>query len=895
MVAFHWCLAPLSAKETPSGPIWRSGLSVEPLAPVALVEGKVRRVSLIDTTIPAPVRIAQPPEVPWLEVEVLEDGLTLLLTQRSGSAGSGLLPVVLELADGTTRSLVIPYTATAQPAIGLQYRPAAGTEPKRVYVAGDFNGWNGGKDEMIKGPDGTFRISLALAAGEYGYKFVVDGEWIKDADNPLEAPGDYGNSLLRIAAKPKVEFTYTPTAGTSPTKVSLAGSFNDWSQTRDPLTKGDDGVWRASLSLDPGKHTYKFVVDGAWVADPSNPKTDDGGYGNSLLILGSGEEPVKAASVGVVGVTYLAAAMPGAGPNGGLLPQLPEGDALLTDKLTLILNNEQLELSAFTLNTTTGVVALNLPKQRLYAENYLTVMGTSAEGNEVYAQLALAQPDAARSPRDEVIYYAFTDRFADGDPSINKPAVHEDLHPLANYMGGDWAGIRKKIEEGYFTKLGVSTIWIAPVMSNTQEVHKDSVPPHRWFTSYHGYWPDSLTETNAQFGSMDDLKALVKTAHEHGIAVLMDYVANHMYIDHPVLKEHPEYIVDAYTPSGELNIRKFDEFPLTTWFDTFIPTLDYDANPELVELMAQNSIWWLKETGADGFRHDAVKHIPSVFWRTVTSNIRKVFHHGEGRFVYQVGETISGHDTINEFIGPDLLTGQFDFPLYFTIESVLARGTNNMADLGKTALKSQSTYPAGAIMSPLLGNHDVIRFMGWVDRDIPAGMDQKEIGFKQPPVVDNPESYERMRMAFAFLFAVPGPPTIYYGDEIGLTGAHDPDNRRLMPWDWDAEQQKTHDTVASLAAARHESAALRRGRLEVIHSDAERLVLARVAVDDVVLVALSRRPTDTTYRLAWPKHWGTPKSLEELAPGHNMDLTVVPEGLIIQDGPEGFGVFRVIW
>lgn len=689
-----------------------------------------------------------------------------------------------------------------------------------------------------------------------------------------------------VEPHPAVTFAFTPEAGREPRQVFVAGEFNGWAGSRDRLDRQADGSFAARLAIAPGTYSYKFVVDGDWIRDPANPRVDASGYGNSLLTVpGQRAESLR--------FVALSDWMPGSGPQGAMALIAPAGAVLDPAGVAVAVNNRLMPASHYTVDTQRGIVRLNLPPDEWHSENHVVVLACDTQGRTGEFEAAFDTADAPRSPRDEVIYFAMTDRFHNGNPAIDDPADHPELHPLANYHGGDWQGIRRKIEEGYFDRLGVTTLWLSPPNENTPKVERDAIPPHRLFTSYHGYWPTSLTNTNPQFGTMEDLRALVREAHGRGIAVLLDFVANHVHEDHPLLAERPEWVVPRETPDGRKNIRLFDEFPLTTWFDDFLPTLDYDANDELIDIMADNAIYWLEQSGADGFRHDAVKHLPEPFWRALTARLREYSRARGGRGFYQVGETISDRETITRFVGPDMMDGQFDFPLLWRIQEVLARGEGTMGDLGEALLDSYTHYPAHAIMSPLLGNHDTPRFMGIADGDFPVeGLHEKEIGFVRPPVVDDPASYEKLKLAFAFLMTIPGPPAIYYGDEMGLTGAHDPDNRRSLPWTRSEAEEAVTESVASLTAARHASSALRRGALHMLAAGDEHLVFIRTAPQETVLVALFRRP-EGEIRLPIPAWWGQSIALRPLD-ARNMRIRAENGQIVLHGADWSHGAWKVV-
>jgi 1,4-alpha-glucan branching enzyme len=153
-------------------------------------------------------------------------------------------------------------------------------QAREVFVSGDFNGWQERELRMKKTSYG-WRLGYVLGAGNYHYKFIVDGQWITDPKNPHKAQhaGEL-NSLLCI--KPNHRFTYPHAAGLQ--SVQLSGTFNNW----DPFgysmaLKGN--MWFIDVHLEEGKQLYKFVADGNWKMDPSNPlyEQNEFGTGNSVL------------------------------------------------------------------------------------------------------------------------------------------------------------------------------------------------------------------------------------------------------------------------------------------------------------------------------------------------------------------------------------------------------------------------------------------------------------------------------------------------------------------------------------------------------------------------------------------------------------------------------------
>jgi 1,4-alpha-glucan branching enzyme len=175
-----------------------------------------------------------------------------------------------------------------------------------VLLAGEFNNWADNEDGKVAGHTewllksdgaGNWTLTVPLAPGKYRFKYVVDGgaRWEKDRRLP-STPDD--NSLIEVASTAPVSTTGVLTAaGSVPTfsyrdgtakNVSVAGDFNQWNATANPMQKDSSGVWTASIPLKPGKYQYKFIVDNNWKQDPRNPDTADDTFGgkNSVKTIG---------------------------------------------------------------------------------------------------------------------------------------------------------------------------------------------------------------------------------------------------------------------------------------------------------------------------------------------------------------------------------------------------------------------------------------------------------------------------------------------------------------------------------------------------------------------------------------------------------------------------------
>lgn len=185
---------------------------------------------------------------------------------------------------------------------------------QQVFLAGSFNQWNPTANPMQRAKDDEWVLKLVLPPGRYEYKFVADGTWLEDPENPNKAPDGFGgyNSVVLVAPpdfqnlevqNDSVVFRFhAPEAQ----QVYLAGTFNNWAPTGIPMKKRN-GYWEVKLYLTPGTYQYKFVINGTdWKEDPLNPARVDDGYGgfNSVFVLTEqGEIRMEAPGQGPSGQT----------------------------------------------------------------------------------------------------------------------------------------------------------------------------------------------------------------------------------------------------------------------------------------------------------------------------------------------------------------------------------------------------------------------------------------------------------------------------------------------------------------------------------------------------------------------------------------------------------------
>ncbi|MFN3597089.1 MAG: alpha-amylase family glycosyl hydrolase [Rubricoccaceae bacterium] len=655
---------------------------------------------------------------------------------------------------------------------------------------------------------------------------------------PFALGGQAYALAAEAATEPLVTFVFDPDLARPrvppPTDVYVIGAFNDWSRSADRLERRPDGRFALTRAVPPGRYEYKFTVDGTEAMDPARPDSvanPFGAYNNVLSVRPAAEGRAGLRPLGTVpaagAVVYRfglwredAAGRPVAWPLG------PE-------HVVALVGNRRAASVAVVETAAGREVRVAVRPEDAPGLSRLRV--AAAEGGLVapwaetplYDGRPLAEAQAAglapETWHDAILYQIVVDRFADGDSANTRPVQDARLDARANYHGGDLQGILDRLRAGYFDSLGVNTLWLSPLYRNPAHAHREFPPPHRYYTGYHGYWPVAPREVDPRLGDLALLRTLVGEAHARGLRVLFDFVANHVHEDHPYFRERRHWFGTLELPDGSLNLRRWDDHRLTTWFEPYLPSFDFEGAPEAIDALTADAVWWLRETGADGFRHDAVKHVPNDFWRALTARLRaevEPARRADGRGpLYQIGETFGSYALIGSYVTPGQLDAQFNFLLYDAAIAALAR-EGSLADLAAEMDRSLRTFGPLHVMGNLLDSHDKPRFPALVE-DLRPGDDEAALGWTDPPRVDDPVTYRRHTLALAYLLTTPGVPTVYYGNEIAKTGAGDPDNRRPMRFDdaVTADERAVFAEARALVRLRRAQPALRYGHFETLRAE----------------------------------------------------------------------------
>ena len=688
-----------------------------------------------------------------------------------------------------------------------------------------------------------------------------------------------------------IRFSYQPlTAGDY--EVGIAGDFTEWKIY--PLVD-HDGLYLYETDLKPGRYRYKFIINGEWQLDPSNPDTEPDPYGglNSIITV---EERHKLSTIDEAlarykeqgGFSHIRLAR----PQEGLIELRFLWYTDLADSITLCTDEEELPLNPVGEGREHYVWHIDLKISDLLS--FWLLVKHKGKQHHLYADGFSEAPSSMRKlqidPRDTavfeipdwlesaVIYQIFMDRFYNGDPSNDQdfsesyyegsrqpPPESAMLSPNQEYYhfvddwyeidslkqspyqpegtpdwwsfyGGDIAGVGAKLD--YLQDLGINLIYFNPLWEAK---------------SNHKYDAADFKRVDPHFGTDEELKELVDEAHSRGIRVILDVAFNHsgesFWAFRDTVKKGknspywhwydwhkwplPDPLPEDFKPREyyqcwwgikdmpDLNYDLARQHPL----ENYIRDIRHaDVNWDLVDHILDAASWWIGEIGIDGFRLDVPDEVPWWFWQLFRQRIKSI-----RRDAWLVGEI---WQNAKDWIDPRYFDSVMNYAYFknpvieFLLQDLISK--EQFCSRIEEGLAEYPAHAATAMMN-LLGSHDTQRILQIA----------KEDG-------------QRLKQAVFFQMTFVGIPHIYYGDEIGMMGGKDPDNRRPFNWRWeeDPEAVDLRSFYKELIQVRKREKLLRDGGFAFIKSEDDLLIYRRYLDQESLfcLINLSDRTTHTDRR-----------------------------------------------
>ena len=442
-----------------------------------------------------------------------------------------------------------------------------------------------------------------------------------------------------------------------------------------------------------------------------------------------------------------------------------------------------------------GVVVDSLV--RLDSPNYLLVyinlkdakageMTLNFDGKKVRYQLkdrAMAGVDRYGFSNADVLYMLMPDRFANGsvknDQLKGMNTYRVDRSEPSLRHGGDLEGIRQHLD--YFNQLGVTALWLTPVLENNS-------PDNNKYSTYHGYATTDYYKVDPRFGTNDEYRKLVAEAHQHGLKVVMDMIFNHCGFEHPWVSDMPskdwfntpewleetknvgrdattgqpngtpaandKYLQTSYklTPVLDPYASKVDfHETVDGWFVPFMPDLN-QRNPHVIRYLIQNSEWWIESVGIDGIRMDtypyADRDAMALWMKTLDEEYPNYNTVGE-TWVTEPAYTAAWQKDSRLTDRNSYLKTVMDFSFFDKLNQAKSEETDDWwkgFNRIYNSLCYDYLYANPSSVLAFVENHDTDRFLG------------------------NGKDSTALKQAYALLLTIKRTPQLYYGTEVLMNG-----------------------------------------------------------------------------------------------------------------------------
>ena len=389
----------------------------------------------------------------------------------------------------------------------------------------------------------------------------------------------------------------------------------------------------------------------------------------------------------------------------------------------------------------------------------------------------------------QAIYHIFVDRFSTGDEERDR--ILSERHTIKeledygqSFLGGNLKGIIKRFD--YIKELGVDAVWISPIYKTS---------------AYHGYHVTDFFSIDERFGTVEDLRELIKIFHQNNIKIIFDFIPNHCSSQHP-------FFIDS---QNNFNSKYRDWFIYKKWPGKYLCFLDFSELPKLnlynnecQHYILEAAKYWIKEFNIDGYRIDHAIGPPLFFWKKLREEVEEIkrdfilipeiwfsgikwkhletlyfLHRKNGKINFLLlAEIIFKNDQAKQNIACRKLEPYFDAMLDFAASDFLRKNYQNKETVESFVKNRESLFGKNNYI--FLDNHDMSRFIF---------------------LCQNKLKY--YKKGLKLFFSLRKPIVIYYGDEIGLRqkdcsihkSHQDKEFRRFMKWEINKKEEKILNLV----------------------------------------------------------------------------------------------------
>lgn len=736
-------------------------------------------------------------------------------------------------------------------------------------------------------------------------------------ERPLEETGALPESVRAELASGCWRVTFCLPSTTAAGVIHLVGGFNGWDAHGTAFRRESDGCWRVTINLASGVHAYKFVYDGErWEQDERNDDHQSDGLGgeNSMLRLGHMgrverlEEGVRSGQI--------QAAVCEHDPGQALYRQRAGAGTVLLRYRTLADDVESVELHL------RGAPAQPM-EQAVAVEPFVYWQASLALGDDpVEYAFVLRDGDCVRSDPDvfhldaselpdfhtpewakhATWYQVLVERFCNADarnnPEPMRPWTSEWYAPSSweeesgqsfyaefafwRLYGGDLAGVGERLD--YIQSLGVTALYLNPVFQATTH-HKYNATDFRHVDTHYGAGEDyaeatageDLLDPTSWVWTPSDLVFLdfLDECHKRGLKVILDGVFNHVGTEHPAFQDLLErgeqspfadwFEVASWEPFEHVGWAGLSELPVFAKCDE-----GFKSDGVKQHLFEITRRWMAPDgdvsRGIDGWRLDVPMEVAMPFWEEWRELVKSI-----NPEAYISGEV---WDRADAWLDGRRFDGVMNYCLAGSLVAWIGNQEHKLlpSEFDRKLAELRLAYPAEATyaLMNLVGSHDTDRLVSMFQNpDRGYNRDNRE---QESEGYDGSKpaqlAYRRARLAALFQMTYVGAPMVYYGDEAGMWGSDDPNNRKPMLWqDLEPYEQAGENVVDAVHLAhyrvlgklRREHSALRVGAYRTLLASDELDVLAFLREDEaqqiVVVLNASQAECDPALGLLAEDGW----------------------------------------
>ena len=525
-----------------------------------------------------------------------------------------------------------------------------------------------------------------------------------------------------------------------------------------------------------GEYTYYYIVNGKCLTDAfnSNTKMVDGNEVSYFTYKKfddlSVQASVKNAEMNYNDNNVLSVSFTGADAKkvsaNDVRSITADVSALGRDTIEVIPELMETTISV-TSTTPTGTKTIPVTVKDIYGNVYKTS-----------TTVKVTSRDADTFDWDEaVIYMTCTDRFFDANKSNNKKYNKTDEYDpdgALSYHGGDFAGLEQKLD--YLDKLGVNTIWITPIVENSDTTTEDADNKTISSTGYHGYWASNFKALNPHLGTEEEFKELISAVHAHGMKLMVDVVLNHAgydtenYFNNVLVGKDGKQVSmirdDSNTVTGD------DVYASLSGLPDFV-TENADVRNQLVEWQTE----WMTKYDIDYYRVDTVKHVDATTWAAFKNSLTKANPNFK-----MIGEYAgAGYANTAGELGTGTMDSLLDFDFNDKAEAFVTGDINSVESFFQSR---NASIDNTATMGGFLSSHDE-------DSLVDKLVTEKKL--------TEEEALKVFKVAAALQLTAKGQAVVYYGEEIGQHGLNNyPIQSNRYDFDWSKVDTQTADANSML-------------------------------------------------------------------------------------------------